>query len=150
MTSDITVDNKTGTLSIFIAETLADGNFSCFYYLGVATATLPIPGREYPIGWDGRAAASGERNLLCSRRKDRVVNPGRRAKRFEGTLAGVEKAGVAHDLADLLRRSDNLRIASGGPQDAEDSGVEDGRDLGQSGGDRDFADAQNELAQRRS
>ena len=39
-----------------------------------------------------RAAVSGERNLLCSRRKHRVVNPGRRAKRLEGTLAGVEKS----------------------------------------------------------
>src|ERR1700722_19045954 len=94
-----------------------------------------------------RAAASGERNLPCSRRKDRVVNPGRRAKRFEGTLAGVEKASVTHDLADLLRRSDNLGVASGGPQDAEDPGIEDGRDLGQTGGDRHLADTQNELAQ---
>jgi len=50
MTSDITVDNKTGTLSIFIAETLADGNFSCFYYLRVAQRSLSW--REYPIGWD--------------------------------------------------------------------------------------------------
>ena len=62
-----------------------------------------------------RAALSGERNLLCSRRKHGVANAGRRAKRFEGTLAGVEKASVACDLVDLLRRSDNLGIASGGP-----------------------------------
>ena len=61
-----------------------------------------------------RAALSGERNLLCSRRKHGVANAGRRAKRFEGTLAGVEKASVARDL-DLFRRSDNLGIASGGP-----------------------------------
>src|SRR4029077_18155323 len=101
MTSDRTVENKTGTLSIFIAETLADGNFSCFYYLRVAQRSLStgISDRMRP-----RAAASGERNLLCSRRKDRVVNPDRGAKRFEGTLAGVEKASVAHDLVDLLRR----------------------------------------------
>ena len=63
----------------------------------------------------GRAAASGDRNLLGPRREDRVANPGRRAKRFEGTLASVEKASVARDLVDLLGRSDNLGIASGGP-----------------------------------
>ena len=98
----------------------------------------------------GRAALSGERNLLGSRRKHRVVDPGRRAKRFEGTLAGVEEAGVAHDLADLLGRSDDLGVASGGPQDAKDSGVKDGRDLGQPGRDRNFADAQDEFARGRS
>jgi hypothetical protein len=90
---------------------------------------------------------SCECNLFGARSKDRAIDPGRRAKRFEGTLAGVEKAGVTHDLTDLLGRSDNLRVASRGPQDAKDSGVEDGRDLGQPGGDRHLADAQNELAQ---
>jgi hypothetical protein len=76
-----------------------------------------------------------------------VVNPGRRAKRFEGTIAGIEKAGVGYDVADPLRRSDNLGIASGIPQDAKDSGVKDGCDLGQPSGDRHFSDAQNELVQ---
>jgi hypothetical protein len=37
MTSDKTVDDKTGTLSTWLAETLLGGNLRCFYYLTVVT-----------------------------------------------------------------------------------------------------------------
>ncbi len=88
-----------------------------------------------------------ERDFFSAWSKNGGANPGCSAKRPKRTFAGVEKSRVAHGLADGLRGSDDFRIASGGPQDAQHSRVEHGRDLGQSGGDRDFADAQNEFAQ---
>jgi hypothetical protein len=41
MTSDITVNNKTGTLSIFIAETLVDGNLAVFTTYGLHSEAYP-------------------------------------------------------------------------------------------------------------
>jgi hypothetical protein len=76
-----------------------------------------------------------------------VLDSRYRAKRLQRSLACIEEASVAHDAADPLRRPDNLGITSGGLQDAEDPGVEDRNDLRQPRRDRDFADAQYELAQ---
>ena len=76
-----------------------------------------------------------------------MLDPRYSAKRLQRSLAGIEEAGVAHDSADPLRCPDNLDIASGGLQDAEDPGVENRNDLRQPRRDRDFANAQYELAQ---
>jgi hypothetical protein len=76
-----------------------------------------------------------------------VLDPRYGAKPLQRSLAGIEEAGVAHDAADPLRCPDNLGIASGGLQDAEDPGVENRNDLRQPRRDRDFANAQYELAQ---
>jgi len=156
MTSDKLVDDKTRTSSASSPATLSGANVCWFFYLAVVkraiiALTQPPAGQLLP-GKNARkrrerGAPSRKRNLLRARRQDGVLDADRGAKRFQGTFAGVEKTGVAHDAADPLRRADNLRIASGGFQDAENPGVEDGDDLGQPRGDRDFADAEDKLAQ---
>ena len=70
-----------------------------------------------------------------------MFNAGGRAKGFQRTLAGAKKTSVAHDAADPFGCSDNLRIASGGLQDAENPGVKYGDDLRQPCSHRDFANA---------
>jgi hypothetical protein len=84
---------------------------------------------------------SGECNLFGARSQNRAPDPGCGAKGPQGTLAGVEKTGVAHHAADSLRSSNDLRIGSGGSQDAEHPGVEHGDDLRQPRRNRDFSDA---------
>ena len=71
------------------------------------------------------------------------------AKRLQRRLAGIKEAGVTHDAANASRCPNNLGIASGGSQDAENPRVEDRHDLGQPCGHRDFADSQYELAEDR-
>src|SRR5271168_1407195 len=90
---------------------------------------------------------SGERELCRARSEDRALDPERSAEVSQRAFAGVEKTGVTHGPADSLRPANDLGIASRGSQDAENPGVEHGHNLGQPGGDRDFADAQYELAQ---
>jgi hypothetical protein len=90
---------------------------------------------------------SGERILFGARSKNCVLDPRYGAKRLQRSLAGIKEAGVAHDAANPLWCPDNLDIASGGLQDAEDPGVENRNDLRQPRRDRDFADAQYELSQ---
>jgi hypothetical protein len=60
MTSDKTVDNKTGTTSISFGETLLGGNLCCFYYLGVVKRNHLDP-RQCPI----RTARSLRRKPRC-------------------------------------------------------------------------------------
>jgi hypothetical protein len=57
------------------------------------------------------------------------------AKRLQRRLAGIKEAGVTHDAANALRRPNNLGIASGRFQDAENPRVEDRHDLRQPCGD---------------
>ena len=76
-----------------------------------------------------------------------MLDPGCGAKRLQRALASVEKASVTCDASNPLRRSDDLGIASGGLQDAEDPGVEYRNNLRQARRDCDFADPQYEFAQ---
>ena len=75
-----------------------------------------------------------------------MLDPGCGPKGPQRPLASVEKTCVAHHAPDPLRGSDDLRIGSGGSQDAEHPGVEHADDLRQARGNRDFSDTQNELA----
>ena len=65
-----------------------------------------------------------------------------------GVSPGVEQSGVAHRAVDAARPADDLRVASRRAQDAEDAGVEHRHHLGEPGGDCDFSDTRQQLAER--
>src|SRR5580700_11710139 len=98
MTIDKLVDDKTRTSRISWVETLSSAKLCWFYYLAVARRLIAArPLRSPPVRAGRAPRRSCKRHLLGAWRQNRALDAARGAKRPQGTLAGVEKTGVAHD-----------------------------------------------------
>jgi len=130
-----------------IAQNTSQREFVLVLLLGGCDESQQYRERSFPdaaAGWALAAArigaSSGERDLVSAWGENGVLDSCSGAKRLQRPLAGVEEASVTHDAANALWRSNNLGVASGRFQDAENSCVEDGHDLRQPCGRGDFAD----------
>ena len=62
--------------------------------------------------------------------KDGAINPGCSAKCLKRPLTGIKKGRVAHNVADALRRSDDLGVAASGLENTQHPDVKHSRHLG--------------------